>query len=136
MTTPQKKTFRDNINPAMNPALAFISSASPANEEETPAETTTPAEVVAPQAEGASTPEGSNDNTPRKAKPRKMLDIRRPETKTARMQLLLLPRVYKKLKDRAKIEGTSMNNLVNIFLEDALDELIAREEGQTTDGEE
>jgi hypothetical protein len=52
------------------------------------------------------------------------------------MQLLLLPRVYKKLKDRAKIEGTSMNNLVNIFLEDALDELIAREEGTTEQGEE
>jgi hypothetical protein len=131
MTTPQKKTFRDNINPAMNPALAFISSASPASEEETPAGTTTPAEVVAPQAEGASTPEGSKDNAPRK-----MMDIRRPETKSQRIQLLLLPRVYKKLKERANIEGTSMNNLANIFLEDALDNLTARGDGQTTDGEE
>ena len=44
------------------------------------------------------------------------------ETKSERLQLLVLPSLKAKLKEKAKQEGTSVNDLVHSILEDALAE--------------
>ena len=94
-----KKTFKDNINPAMS----FISQESVDRAEgETPAT----AETKRP----AKAPEGYKFNP---------LYI---ETKSERLQLLIQPSLKAKLKERAKAEGTSVNDLVNSILHNALEE--------------
>lgn len=86
-----KKTFKDNINPAMS----FISQESiDKTEGETPAKA----------------PEGYKLNP---------LYI---ETKSERLQLLIQPSLKAKLKERAKAEGTSVNDLVSCILQEALAE--------------
>lgn len=44
------------------------------------------------------------------------------EKKSRRLQLLLQPSLYRKLKRRADSEGESINNLVHLILEEALGE--------------
>ena len=44
------------------------------------------------------------------------------ETKSKRLQLLIQPSLHEKLKKKAQAEGTSVNDLVNGILQDALAE--------------
>lgn len=95
-----KKTFKESINPAMN----FISQESIDRAEE---ETTAKDETAKRPAKA---PEGYKLNP---------LYI---ETKSKRLQLLIQPSLHEKLKARAKAEGTSVNDIVNTILQDALTE--------------
>lgn len=92
-----KKTFKDDINPAMS----FIS-----KESIEKAEGERPTTIKRP----AKAPEGYKLNP---------LYI---ETKSRRLQLLVQPSLYEKLKKKAQEEETSVNELVNIILHDALEE--------------
>lgn len=94
-----KKTFKDSINPAMS----FIS-----QESIDRAEGETPATADAKKPDKA--PEGYKLNP---------LYI---ETKSKRLQLLIQPSLHEKLKRKAQAEGTSVNDLVNGILQDALAE--------------
>ena len=94
-----KKTFKDSINPAMS----FIS-----QESIDRAEGKTPATAEAKRPDKA--PEGYKLNP---------LYI---ETKSKRLQLLIQPSLHEKLKRKAQAEGTSVNDLVNSILQDALAE--------------
>jgi len=94
-----KKTFKDSINPAMS----FIS-----QESIDRAEGETPATAEAKRPDKA--PEGYKLNP---------LYI---ETKSKRLQLLIQPSLHEKLKRKAQAEGTSVNDLVNSILQDALAE--------------
>ena len=99
-----KKTFKDSINPAMS----FISQESIDRAEgEAPATEETVAKTVQRPAKA---PEGYKLNP---------LYI---ETKSKRLQLLIQPPLHEKLKARAKAEGTSVNDIVNTILQDALAE--------------
>ena len=90
-----KKSFKDSINPAMN----FISQEGiDRTEGETTAKRT------------AKAPEGYKLNP---------LYI---ETKSERLLLLIQPSLKTKLKETAKQEGTSVNDLVHSILEAALTE--------------
>lgn len=92
-----KKTFKDSINPAMS----FISQKNiDKSEGKTPATT----EAKIPD----KAPEGYKFNP---------LYI---ETKSKRLQLLIQPSLHEKLKRKAQVENTSVNNLVNSILQDAL----------------
>ena len=94
-----KKTFKDSINPAMS----FIS-----QESIDRAEGENPATAEAKRPDKA--PEGYKLNP---------LYI---ETKSKRLQLLIQPSLHEKLKRKAQAEGTSVNDLVNSILQDALGE--------------
>lgn len=94
-----KKTFKDSINPAMS----FIS-----QESIDRAEGETPATAEAKRPDKA--PEGYKLNP---------LYI---ETKSKRLQLLIQPSLHEKLKRKAQADGTSVNDLVNSILQDALAE--------------
>lgn len=94
-----KKTFKDSINPAMS----FIS-----RESIDRAEGETPATADAKKPDKA--PEGYKLNP---------LYV---ETKSKRLQLLIQPSLHEKLKKKAQAEGTSVNDLVNGILQDALAE--------------
>lgn len=94
-----KKTFKDSINPAMN----FISQ-----------ESIDRAEGEIPATAGAKRP----DKAPEGYK----LNPLYIETKSKRLQLLIQPSLHEKLKRKAQAEGTSVNDLVNSILQDALAE--------------
>lgn len=99
-----KKSFKETISPAMS----FISQESiDRAEEEAPA---APEEITAASQRPAKPPKGYKLNP---------LYI---ETKSERLQLLVPPSLKAKLKERAKREGTSLNELVNNILSDALKE--------------
>lgn len=98
-----KKSFKDSINPAMS----FISQESIDRAE---GETPTTEETIAKVTRPAKAPEGYKLNP---------LYI---ETKSERLQLLVQPSLKVKLKEKAKQEGTSVNDLVHSILEDALKE--------------
>lgn len=86
-----RKTFKDNINPAMQ----FI---------------TAPAEETEQTAASVKAPEGYKLNP---------LFV---ETKSKRLQLLIQPSLYDKLKAKAQSEGKSVNDTVNTILQEALRE--------------
>lgn len=90
----QKKSFKAELNPAMQ----FIS---------TPAEETAERETV-PRAEDA--PEGYKVNP---------LYI---EKRSKRLQLLVQPSLYDKIKAQADTEGCSVNDFIHRVLEDAVKE--------------
>lgn len=90
----QKKSFKAELNPAMQ----FIS---------TPAEETAERET-APRAEDA--PEGYKVNP---------LYI---EKRSKRLQLLIQPSLYDKIKAQADTEGCSVNDFIHRVLEDAVKE--------------
>lgn len=92
-----KKSFKDSINPAMS----FIS-----QERIDRAE----GETTAKAKRTAKAPEGYKLNP---------LYI---ETKSERLQLLVQPSLKAKLKEKARQEGTSVNDLVHSILEKALTE--------------
>jgi hypothetical protein len=96
-----KKTFKDSINPAMS----FIS-----QESIDKAEGEAPATAEETAKRPAKAPEGYKLNP---------FYI---ETKSKRLQLLIQPSLHEKLKARAKAEGTSVNDIVNTILQDALAE--------------
>lgn len=80
---------------SINPAMQFIS---------TPTEETTTAPAP------AKAPEGYKLNP---------LYV---ETKSKRLQLLIQPSIYEKLKSKAQREGRSVNDTVNTILQEALRE--------------
>lgn len=91
-----KKSFKT----ALNPAAQFISIPE-AQEEPTPS--------AAPERLGAfEAPEGYKVN------PAYI------EKKTRRLQLLMRPSLYDRLKAKAEAEGQSVNEMIDILLEDAL----------------
>ena len=92
-----KKSFKESINPAMS----FISQESIDRAE---------GEAPALEARPAKAPEGYKLNP---------LYI---ETKSDRLQLLIQPSLKAKLKEKAKREVTSVNDLVNSILYNALTE--------------
>ena len=94
-----KKTFKDSINPAMS----FISQES------------------IDRAEGE-TPATADAKKPDKAPEGYKLNPLYVETKSKRLQLLIQPSLHEKLKRKAQAEGTSVNDLVNGILQDALAE--------------
>lgn len=94
-----KKTFKDSINPAMS----FISQES------------------IDRAEGE-TPATADAKKPDKAPEGYKLNPLYVETKSKRLQLLIQPSLHEKLKKKAQAEGTSVNDLVNSILQDALAE--------------
>lgn len=94
-----KKTFKDSINPAMD----FIS-----QESIDRAEGSAPAADIHKVMRADKAPEGYKINP---------LYV---ETKSRRLQLLIQPSLYEKLKKKAQTEGTSVNNLVNSILCDAV----------------
>ncbi len=98
-----KKSFKDSINPAMS----FISQERIDRAE---GETTTTEETTAKAKRTAKAPEGYKLNP---------LYI---ETKSERLQLLVQPSLKAKLKEKARQEGTSVNDLVHSILEEALTE--------------
>lgn len=98
-----KKSFKDSINPAMS----FISQESIDRAE---GETPTTEETTVKAKRTAKAPEGYKLNP---------LYI---ETKSERLQLLVQPSLKAKLKEKAKQEGTSVNDLVHSILEEALTE--------------
>lgn len=49
------------------------------------------------------------------------------ETRSKRLQLLIQPSLYEKLKERADREGRSVNDLVHYLLEDALTDDLERD---------
>lgn len=105
-----KKSFKD----ALNPAMQFISTPEP-EPEETPA---APAEERPRKRRPSAAPEKPlrASNAPEGFK----VDPRFIEKKTRRLQLLLRPSLFEKLKARAEAEGLSVNELTDILLEDAL----------------
>lgn len=94
-----KKTFKDSINPAMS----FISQES------------------IDRAEGE-TPATADAKKPDKAPEGYKLNPLYVEKKSKRLQLLIQPSLHEKLKKKAQAEGTSVNDLVNGILQDALAE--------------
>lgn len=95
----QKKSFRDKIN--LNPTIQFIS-----NPEE---ETVAQQEISDTTAVSKVPPKGYKLNP---------LYV---ETKSKRLQLLVQPSIFKKLKDKAKEEGRSVNDLIHSILEKTLE---------------
>ncbi len=87
------KTFKTEIDAAINPAMQFISQSSDSQEEKT-----------------KKTPDGHKLNP---------LYL---ETKNKRLQLLVQPSLLKTLKKTAKKKGTSVNDLIHTILQDALSE--------------
>ena len=94
-----KKSFRDKIN--LNPTIQFISNAKE--------ETATQQEISDTSAVSKVPPKGYKLNP---------LYV---ETKSKRLQLLVQPSIFKKLKDKAKEEGRSVNDLIHSILEKTLE---------------
>lgn len=87
----KRKTFKENISPAMQ----FI---------------TRPEETSPPASQAEAPPEGYKLNP---------LYI---ETRSKRLQLLLQPSLYARVKARADQEGKSVNDLIHTILEEAAPE--------------
>lgn len=94
-----KKSFRDKIN--LNPTIQFISNAKE--------EAVTQQEISDTSAVSKVPPKGYKLNP---------LYV---ETKSKRLQLLVQPSIFKKLKDKAKEEGRSVNDLIHSILEKTLE---------------
>lgn len=97
-----KKTFKDNINPAMS----FIS------------------QETIDKAEGDTQTvkkDAITNSRPQKAPDGYKINPLYIEVKSARLQLLVQPSLKEKLKEKAKREGRSLNDLVHTILEDALE---------------
>lgn len=94
-----KKSFKEDINPAMN----FISPESvKAKEVETITHNPDPGKTISEIRK--ETPEGFKVNP---------LYI---ETRSKRVQILIQPSLYEKLKNQAKEEGVSVNEVINSIL--------------------
>lgn len=90
---PNKKSFKDDINPALRFISQPISSAETASLEK-----------------NNSPPQGFKHNP---------IYV---ETKSRRLQLLVQPSLHEKLKNRASIEGKSVNDLVHSILTKFMDQ--------------
>lgn len=89
------KTFKDKMQQkAINPTKQFISTPEPEEE-----------------------PQPVEENTPKVSSTRTKISK---ETKSRRLQLLIRPSVYQAIKDMAEQEETSINNLINSILMDAV----------------
>ena len=109
----RKKSFKPNIHPAMQ----FISApqkAPGANENSPDANTPSgaPNDQLRPNGphytDQPSQPSQTNSNFP--------------ETKSKRLQLLLQPSLFEKLKQKAYAQGRSVNSLVHEILKEAMEE--------------
>lgn len=101
-----KKNFKQHIS---NPAMQFIS---------TPLES--PKESIK-KSEIKTTGQKLSKETITKEKPHGYkIDHRYVETRSKRMQILITPSLNEKLKSRAAAEGRSVNDLINILLENKL----------------
>lgn len=98
-----KKTFKDTVRAKAtdNPALQFISQ--PITEETAAEEPETYQRSGEPE-ESTSAPQGRYGG----------------EAKTRRLQLLLTPSLYTAIRDKAAEERRSVNDMVNLILQDAL----------------
>lgn len=117
-----KKSFRD----ALNPAMQFISTPEASEPEPLPF-TPIPGEQPVKR---ASAPQTKKRGRPSAApeKPLKASDAPEGyrvnpafiEKKTRRLQLLMRPSLYDRLKAKAEAEGLSVNEVTDILLEEAL----------------
>lgn len=87
-----KKTFKSNLEDLDNPALQFISTVLNKNQSDN-------------KQDKNITPEGY-----------KLV----PESKSKRLQLLIQPSLYKKIKEKALANGTSVNDTIHTILTLAL----------------
>lgn len=106
-----KKTFKHSINPAMQ----FIST--PIKEQHIPQSPPTPAKQQSPV---QSSPTTDLVCTPKETPDGHNVKSAYVETKSKRLQLLLQPSVYQKLKQKALADGKSVNATVNAILQEAL----------------
>lgn len=104
--TAKKKSFRDDISPAMN----FISQESIEKVEQ--------AEKPLQQKEEGKTISEIRKEAPEGYKVNPLYI----ETRSKRIQCLLQPSLYDKLKDKAETEGVSVNEVINSILLDAFKE--------------
>ena len=99
----KKPDFRAAV--AREPAAMFISSA----------EEPTEAEAPAPR------PSPSEERTPAPIMASILKDMPKHETRSRRLQLLMKPSLYTRLKEIADRSGLSVNELINAVLERAID---------------
>ena len=98
---------KKDLNSALSPALQFI----------TP--TVVPPEAV--EEKPVETPvEAPTERKVAKESRRRKVDPYKLETKSKRLQLLIKPTLYDRLKDKAYEEGISVNELVHEILDDAV----------------
>lgn len=100
-----KKTFRDTIS---NPAISFISQES-IEKAEGEAVPDTEQEIAA-AGQGGKAPKGYK------------LNPQYVETRSHRLQVLLQPTLYEKLKNKATREETSVNDVIHTILTEAMRE--------------
>lgn len=97
------KTFKEEAAAALNPAMTFISKPEP--EPQTGPE---------PERQAA-------EPTPREPEPQaQRYTPHRREAKTRRMQILVKPSTYERLREKAEAEYTSLNDLINNAIEEYL----------------
>ena len=96
-----KKSFKDALD---NPAELFITKPAEDHTEDT-------------ETEEPNTGNQTSNNLVKKPPEGYKLNPLFVEIKSRRLQLLIKPSIFDKLKARAKREGTSLNNLVNEILE-------------------
>lgn len=106
----KKKTFKEDINPAMQ----FISAPT-----EEIAEEPAPAEPIAPS---IAAPAASTTASKPKAPDGYKLNPLYIEKKSKRVQLLMQPSVYEKLKEKAKSKETSFNDFIHTILQEVAEE--------------
>lgn len=99
-----KKSFKNDINPAMN----FISQESVDRANESEKIIVTDKTLENELIRNKKIPEGYKLNP---------LYV---ETKSKRLHLLMQPSLHEKLRHKAQSEGTSVNDIVNIILQEAL----------------
>lgn len=104
-----KKTFKDSITA---PAMSFISQES-IDKAEGAGQATTPAET---QPESAAAPKTAKAPKGYKLNPQYV------ETRSHRLQVLLQPTLYEKLKNKATREETSVNDVIHTILTEAMRE--------------
>jgi hypothetical protein len=123
-----KKSFKDGLSPVLNPALQFISppAAAPAPAQDAPDETVQP-EASAPAPDQGPTqrpaPDGGNpQEAPQPAgKPPAGFKVNPlyVETRSHRLQVLIQPSLFKKIKAKAKASRKSVNDYIHAALDKA-----------------
>lgn len=97
-----KKTFKPNLDQIGNPALQFISSVT--------------ADCESVQTSIENSPGIKNEKTSGTPEGYKMV----PEPKSKRLQLLIQPSLYTRIKEKANADKTSVNDTIHNILSNAL----------------